>query len=53
MSHTNFVVSSLLPLKSGGVQIFRSMGFSMSLSSELELSESEGSGSGSGGENLG
>jgi len=52
ISRTNFVVSSLLPEKSGGVQIFRSMGFGM-LSSESESSESEGSGSGSGGGNLG
>jgi len=51
MSRTNFVVSSLLPLKSGGVQIFHSIGFSISSSSESELSESEGSGSGGG--NLG
>jgi hypothetical protein len=47
MSHTNFVVSSLFPLKSGGVQIFRFIGFGIS------SSESEGSGSGSGGGNLG
>jgi hypothetical protein len=48
------MVSSLLPLKSGGVQIFHSIGFGMS-SSESESSESlsDGSGSGSGGGNLG
>jgi len=46
----NFMVSSLLPVKSGGVQIFHSMGFGMSLS-ESESSDSKGLGSGCG--NLG
>jgi hypothetical protein len=46
------VVSSLSPLKSGGVQIFHSMGFSMS-SSESESLDLLSEGSGSGGENLG
>jgi hypothetical protein len=52
MSRTNLVVSSLLPLKSGGVQIFHSMGLGI-LSSESESSESLSEGSGSGGRNLG
>jgi len=51
MSQTNFVVSSLLPLKLGGVQIFHSIGFGI-LSSESESSESLSKGSGSGGGNL-
>jgi hypothetical protein len=46
------MVLSLFPLKSGGVQIFRSIGFSMSFS-ELESSDLLSEGSGSGGENLG
>jgi hypothetical protein len=45
------VVSSLSPFKSGGVQIFHSMGFCMS-SFESESSDSLSEGSGSGGKNL-